>query len=122
MKRLSSLITCICILFAFSSVASSEDRFGAFAVAENGAYGYAWAHYSKSEARRTAMNECRRRGPGCRNALWFRNACGALAMNSRNSWATEWSESRAGARDRALNSCNNKFGGCRIREAICSWD
>ncbi|WP_319530083.1 DUF4189 domain-containing protein [uncultured Cohaesibacter sp.] len=110
----------LCVLAAWTSTATARDYFGAIAVATNGAYGYSWDHYSKGEARRAAMRECNNRGPGCRNALWFRNACGALAMNGRNSWATAWGAERWRAEQIALRNCNNNYGGCSIRRWVCT--
>lgn len=108
------------LLLASQQGASAQSYFGAFAVAPNGAYGVSWDYPTQNQAINAALRNCRQRAQGCRYALWFRNACGALAMNNRNAWATAWGNSRGRAERTALNRCNNKWGNCYIRHWACT--
>jgi len=108
------------LIFTSPQTADARDYFGAIAVAPNGAYGISWDYSTRGAATNRAMNECRNRARGCRSALWFRNACGALAMNDYNDWATAWGSNRGVAQNIALRNCNNRFGGCYIKRWACT--
>jgi len=100
---------------------ASAARYGSIAFSQNsGAWGYSYGYSSRSAAQRRAMRECRARGYGCRVVVWFRNACGALAVGRGNAYGWSWNTSRARARRRAMAECRARTGGCRIRVTVCS--
>lgn len=120
MKPVLLTILATFMLLIAPQKADARDYFGAYAVAPNGAYGVSWDYSTRWEATDRAMAECRARARGCRSALWFRNACGALAMNNYNDWATAWGTNRGIAQNKARRNCNNRFGGCYIKHWACT--
>ena len=118
--RLCLLFISIILSTLITPEAFARNYFGAIAVASNGAYGYSYDHSSRRNAENGTLRECRKRGRGCRNALWFRNACGALVMNNRNAWATAWGSTRNRAERQALRTCNRKYGGCYVKRWVCT--
>ena len=120
MKPVSALIIFALALIMSSEESKARDYFGAFAVAPDGSYGVSWDYRTQSQATNRAIQECRKRARGCKSALWFRNACGALAMNQYNDWATAWGTNRGIAQNIALRNCNNRFGDCYIKRWACT--
>ena len=78
------------------SGAATGDLYGSIAFSQVGdggyAFGIAWNAQGREAARRSAVEECRRRdgGGGCSEAGWFRNACGAIAIGDANGYGTGW--------------------------------
>jgi len=100
---------------------ASAARYGSIAFSEDsGAWGYSHGYSSRSAAKGRALRACRARGDGCRIVVWFRNACGALAVGRGNVYGWSWNTSRARARRRALAECRARTSGCRIRVTVCS--
>ncbi|PLW78443.1 DUF4189 domain-containing protein [Cohaesibacter celericrescens] len=118
--RICLFIVSIILSTLLTSGASAQDYYGAIAVASNGAHGYSFDYNTKRQAQNRALSECRQQGRNCKVALWFRNACGVLAMNRQNSWATAWGDTRRYAEQLALRSCNNKYGGCFVKRWVCT--
>jgi len=95
--------------------------YGAIAFSpSNGVWGYSYNYNARGAAERRAMRECRARGSGCRSIVWFRNACGALAVGQGNAYGWGWNTSRQQARRRAMAECRARTSGCRIRADVCS--
>ena len=100
MLRLRPLIllgnAALFVLLGAATAAAAGDNFGAIAFSSSsGATGYSYDYDSRDGAEERALQEC---GPGCKVVLWFKNACGALAVGKAA--ATEPAGRQAGARPR----------------------
>jgi hypothetical protein len=98
MLRLRSLIllgnAALFVLLA-ATAAAADDNFGAIAFSSSsGATGYSYDYDSRDGAEERALQEC---GPGCKVVLWFKNACGALAVGEGSGYGTGWASSRSEA-------------------------
>ena len=107
--------------------AHAQDRYGAIAFGGGGygesvAYGLSWNYATKDEATGAAMNACRGAGgAGCAELAWFRNGCGALAMDSFGNHAGKAARSQEQAETRALRSCEAAGGsGCAVVDSQCA--
>jgi hypothetical protein len=109
------------MLLAMSAgTAISADKFGAIAYSSaTGSFGYSFDHGSRANAEARAMNECSVRGTGCRVAIWFKNACGAIATGA-NGWGSAWAGSRQGAERAAINNCRKYTQQCRVLAWSCT--
>lgn len=95
--------------------------YGAIAFSpRNGAFGYSYNYGTRDEAEARALRECRVRGGGCRLMVWFRNACGALAVGEGYAYGWAWASSRGEARGRAMEECRARTRGCDIRVLVCT--
>ncbi len=121
-KILFVLFVLICSFVVFPvGQSASAASFGAIAFSQDtGGWGYSYNYRSRGAAQRRAMNECRSKGRGCRVIVWFRNACGALAVGRGNAYGWGWDAIRNRARGRALSACRARAGGCQIRVDVCS--
>ena len=123
-RRKVALVFCLlisgCVVFPFGHSASAAS-FGAIAFSQDtGAWGYSYKYRSRSAAERRALNECRGKGYGCRIIVWFRDACGALAVGRANAYGWGWDAVRSRARGRALAACRARSSGCQLRVDVCS--
>jgi hypothetical protein len=59
------------------------------------------------------------RAVDCQVAVWFRNACGALAVGKGNAWMSRWGISRQAALDEAMRSCGDQTDNCTIKRWVC---
>ncbi len=118
-RRLLALAGLIAVaLAAQTALAAAQDNYGAIAFSTgSGAHGWANDYGSRGGAENAALSQC---GRGCRVVIWFKNACGALATASDNSYGTGWSGSRRAAEAIALRNCNERGGGCRILRWVCT--
>ena len=103
----------------FTTNADARDRYGAIAWSPSTErYGYSHNYGNRGSAESRALNEC---GVGdCEVAVWFRNACGALAVSSDGAWGYGWAGSSSAARNRALRECRARGQSCRILTSVCS--
>ncbi|MEZ5800215.1 MAG: DUF4189 domain-containing protein [Nitratireductor sp.] len=86
-----------------------SKQFGAIAYSPNtGAHGYSYDYSSRGEAETYAMNECRKYAGDCRVAIWFRNACGALAVGNIGGWGSGWGDGQQRVVE-AINTCQQYF-------------
>jgi hypothetical protein len=93
-------------------------NYGAIAFStDTGGVGYSYDYSTQAEAENRALYEC---GPDCMVVLWFRNACGALAIGDGNGWGTGWAGSRAAAERSALSTCGKYTGGCFVKQWACT--
>ncbi|SOE08316.1 uncharacterized protein DUF4189 [Hoeflea halophila] len=103
-----------------ASSAVSADNFGAIAFSKStGAYGYSYDHQSRQNAEAVAMNECRSRSRGCKVAIWFKNACGSVAIGP-NGWGSAWAGSRGNAERAALSNCSKHTRNCKVLAWTCT--
>jgi serine/threonine-protein kinase len=84
-----------------------SSRYGAIAMSPStGACGVSWDYSTRTKAENRAIQEC---GQGdCAIRVWFRNACGALAVGSNLQWGVAWAGTYAEASTLALNECNSR--------------
>jgi len=113
------MIMALAIMLVASGAASAE-YFGAIAYSPtSGVYGFSYDHGSRRDAEARAISECRMRGRGCKIAIWFKNACGSVAVGS-NGWGTAWAGTRRDAERAANRNCSRYTGGCRTLAWTCT--
>ncbi len=101
-----------------------QDMYGAIAYSSaTGANGYSYNYTSRSVAQGRALNACEARsGRGdCRVVIWFRNACGAVAVASNGAYGSGWATRLDVAESYAVNSCR-QYGNnsCRVTRWVCT--
>jgi len=100
--------------------AAAQDYFGAIAFSpKTRAHGWAYDYTSRTEAQERAMSECRRHASDCVSAVWFRNACGALAVGPQ-AYGAGWGSDRGQAERAALKSCGRFSRDCTVIRWICT--
>lgn len=115
----TTLASAVVLLTAGAAV--SADNFGAIAFSQaTGGYGYSYDHATRREAESRAMSECSSRNRGCKVAIWFKNACGAVATGSNNAWGSAWAGSREGAERAALGYCRQHTSNCQVLAWTCT--
>jgi hypothetical protein len=114
------------LTFAGSAAAKGDDKFAAIAVeVPRGAFGYGFNYDSRSGAETRARDECElfaSRPEDCRNVVWVRNGCAAVAVIRRqngNIRRMAWgiAEGKRKAIDRAKNAAGD---GSRLLVWACS--
>ena len=105
--------------------ASAQSRYGSIVFSQESggryAWGMAWSYNSLSAARNRAVGECRRRGGrNCREIVWFRDACGALAIGDNNGYGSGWGTSPSIAQRYAMSTCRSANRNCRIADTRCA--
>jgi len=109
----------LCLLFA-TSISATAQNYGAIAYAPHtGGYGYSYDYGSRGAAESRALAECQSSSGGCVVALWFQNACGAVAAGP-SGWGSGWGSNQARADLEAIAVCNQYSAGCRIRVQVCT--
>jgi hypothetical protein len=117
-KAGASALAGLLLLMVWSAQAAADDRYAAIAFSQDsGADGYGNDYGSRSDAEGRALGEC---GNGCQVVLWFRNACGALAVGEDNGYGTGWASSRRAAENTAMSNCNSNAAGCSIKRWVCT--
>lgn len=98
---------------------AQADNYGAIAFSrDTGGHGYSYDYGSRAAAENSALERCP--AADCTVVIWFRNACGALAVGTGNGYGTGWASSRAGAETIAMNGCNGYTTGCSVRAWSCT--
>ncbi|WP_246735684.1 DUF4189 domain-containing protein [Agrobacterium sp. a22-2] len=117
----TKIMTCLAILTAtLLPVHASADSFGALAYSPaTGSTGWSHSHTARRAAERTALDGCAQYADDCRVAIWFKNACGALAAGP-NGWGSGWGDDRARAEYEAMKVCSRNTRGCRTIRWQCS--
>jgi len=106
-------------LWLFPAVVQAQDNYGAIAYSSStGRYGYSYDWGSRAEAEDYARSQCGR--SDCAVKVWFKNACGALAVGRRGALGWGWAGSRGQAEGRALSECQARASGCNIRSWACT--
>ena len=107
-------------IMGFAVGARAEDHFGAIAYSPSShADGYSYDYSTQAEAEERALAECNSRGDGCQSVLWFRNACGALAVGPEG-WGTGWAEDQEGAEQNAIEECKGHSDNCSVTRWACA--
>lgn len=109
------------MMLATPALAMAES-YGAIAYSPS-TKSYGWAHDfgSQNEAENAAKEACYDRADDCQVAVWFRDACGAVAAGSTG-WGADWGVDKRQARRKALAQCESVNGNanCQIIHAQCS--
>ncbi len=102
----------------FTAALEARDYYGAIAYSPSTRhYGYSYDYDYKWGAENSALNQCNRND--CQVVIWFRNACGALAIGPYG-YGSGWGSTRYGAEQAALRSCRKYSNGCRIERWVCT--
>jgi hypothetical protein len=114
-------VVLLCLILAGAAhPALAQDYFGAIAYSPaSRAHGWAYDYASRAEAQNRAMDECRRHADDCVVALWFRNACGALAAGF-DGYGAAWGTNRGEAERSAMKSCRSYSQDCSIKRWFCT--
>ena len=97
-------------------------NFGAIAYGrKSGAWGTSYRWNSRAEAERVAVRNCAPHGNDCAVAVWFRDACGAVATGGGRTTFWGIGDGIGAARAAALGKCRTGGGGgCTIAVSACS--
>lgn len=107
-------------LLATPTLALAQDSYGAIAYSPStGSYGWAHDFGSQNAAENAALDSCYDRANDCQVAVWFRNACGALAVGP-NGWGAAWAVKQRKARRDAVSQCSNYSANCSVAYSLCS--
>jgi serine/threonine-protein kinase len=100
---------------------ASAQSFGAIAYSPpTGQWGWSNNYADQASAEARALAECQgAAGHGCQGAVWFSNACGALAVGPRG-WGTGWGDTVARAHAEAVGVCSQYSEGCAVQMDVCS--
>ncbi len=105
----------------FTYPARGQDQFGAIAYSPSkGAYAVTYDRPSQADAEAGALAECRSRAEDCESSVWFRNACGALAVGKDGGWGTDWGNDRPAAEANAINMCQRYTSDCSVLRSVCA--
>jgi hypothetical protein len=98
----------------------SRDRWGAIAYSDKtGNYGLSYGYARLSEARRSALAECK--ASDCDVMAWFSNSCGAVAAGEDDVSFGAQNNSRSAAERLAVAGCVRLGGGtCKLVVSRCS--
>jgi serine/threonine-protein kinase len=83
------------------------------------AHGWAYDYASRGDAKRHALVQCNRHADDCIVPVWFRNACGALAVGA-DGYGSGWGATRKLAETYAIQSCGRYSGSCAIVRWVCT--
>jgi hypothetical protein len=96
------------------------NKYGAIAYSPaTGVHALTTDHATQEEAERAALASCAQRARDCKVPLWFRNACGALAVGP-NGYGTGWGVDQGLAESFALQTCAKYSKNCTIRRWACT--
>ena len=109
------------VVMGLSAKSAEAQYYGAIAISPAGTIGWSYDYRSRYAAERAARIACAKLGyRGCKTAIWFRNACGAIAVIRHNSWGASWGYNRHQAQRKALRICNRNYGGCWVKRWACT--
>jgi Domain of unknown function (DUF4189) len=112
-------IGCFLGIMSCSAPAAADDYYAAIAFSQsNGNHGYSNNYGSRRSAEEASLSECRDRG--CTVVLWFKNACGALAVGDNNAYGTGWAPIRRRAEEIAMSNCNDRSQNCNVIRWVCT--
>ena len=121
MRRLMRVFPAVVLLLACSGVAEARDYYGAIAYSKTmRVQGYVYDLASQDEAESAALISCSDLAADCEPLIWFRNACGALAVSSEGAYGATWGEDEATAEKKALASCAEYAKDCQIVRWVCT--
>ena len=98
----------------------AAQNYGAIAYSPSTkAYGWSYDYSSRSAAENEALSGCRKHASDCIVPVWFRNACGALAIGS-NGYGTGWATERSAAESQAMVVCRRHTMDCAVKRWVCT--
>jgi len=110
----------LCLCASWGSGEAVAQNYGAIAYSPSTmAYGWSYDYPSRSAAESAALANCGKQANDCIVPLWFRNACGALAIGS-NGYGTGWATARATADSQALTVCRRHTMDCAVKRWVCT--
>lgn len=102
MRWLTRGVPAVVLLLAFAGAAEARDYYGAIAYSKTTrAQGYVYDEDSQDEAESSALVSCSDLASDCEPLIWFRNACGALAVSSEGAYGGTWGEDEASGKEGA---------------------
>jgi serine/threonine protein kinase, bacterial len=97
----------------------ARNYYGAIAFSPStGAYGFSSDYGSQDAAERIAISNCGK--SDCLVPVWFRNACGALAVGADHAYGSGLGPDEKRAKESALQVCSEYTTGCSIQKLICT--
>lgn len=110
------------LLFVTSaSTAHAKNKFGAIAISPSSkAMGWSFNYNSKWKANQVALNKCRKYASDCKIGVWFRNACGAIAVGANGGWGAHWGNSVKSAKWKAKKTCRKYDSYCQVKRWVCT--
>lgn len=120
-SRIAFVFICLVTLLAAAlPSAAIADSYGAIAYSpRSGSAGWSHSFDTRRGAERQAMNGCTRYARDCRVAIWFVNACGAVAVGP-DGWGSGWGSDQRRAEREAIRSCSGHSHACRVLRWQCS--
>lgn len=120
MNRVTGIAMLAAAIIASGATAARADSFGAISISpQNGATGWSHSYSSRWEAEDVAQSNCYQYAGDCRVAIWFKNACGAVARGP-SGWGADWGDNRRDAEYAAVRSCEKHSYDCQIIRWQCS--
>ena len=121
-RSLSAFLAVLILAFTVAAPTTARaDSYGAIAYSPTTrADGWSHSFSTRADAERRALRECSGRARDCRVAIWFKNACGALAVGQNGGWGSGWGNDRRRAELEAIGVCNQHSAGCRVARWVCS--
>lgn len=108
-------------LIASPSTAEAKNKFGAIAISPSSkAMGWSYNYNSKWKANQVALNKCYKYASDCKIAVWFRNACGAVAVGANGGWGAHWGHSVKNAKWKAKKTCRKYDSYCQVKRWVCT--
>jgi serine/threonine-protein kinase len=99
---------------------AAREFYGAIAYSPaTRAHGWAYDYTSRGDAKHHALAQCNRHADDCVVPVWFRNACGALAVGA-DGYGSGWGASRKSAEGQAIQSCRRYSGNCVVIRWVCT--
>jgi len=99
------------------------DYFGAIAWSpQSKVYGWANDFSSRAAAEKAAVTHCAKRAKDCQAVLWFKSACGALAVGPKGDAGWAWAENQPQADRSALQACAKHSKACTVKQRLCTGD
>lgn len=110
------------LLFVTSATtAHAKNKFGAIAISPSSkAMGWSFNYNSKWKANQVALNKCRKYASDCKIGVWFRNACGAVAVGANGGWGAHWGNSVKSAKWKAKKTCRKYDSYCQVKRWVCT--
>ncbi|MGO9097725.1 MAG: DUF4189 domain-containing protein [Bryobacteraceae bacterium] len=101
--------------------AKTQRSYGAIAYStKDNACGWANGWNSQKKAEQVALDDCSKRGPGCKSIVWYSKGCGAVAADGNIvTWGTDSTKQQA--EYRAMDECKKEGGKkCALQASQCT--
>jgi Domain of unknown function (DUF4189) len=119
-KHVVLTVSLLSLALCLGAATAAADNYGAIAYSSStGAHGRSIDYGSRAAAENVALANCQQHAADCFVPIWFRNACGALAVGP-NGYGSGWGSSRSIAESIALRGCREHSGRCLIRRWACA--